>query len=206
LIVLAALIDTHDGAFHSGLLDAYDGRRLTPLARCFGGFWLGLLVYRASQSRRLMRLAAMPVLGIVLLGCLLGGLVVGVSDLLLYPLLPLLVLHLVAGRGPVAAALAWTPVWQLGVLSYAIYMLHPMLAPPLQSLSATLGSAAPPFIAAAIAALLVGTVLLMLSWLAYRYIEEPGRRWVRSVLPDQASYLVAARSRSALGGGGPSRS
>ena len=199
LVGLAAAADAHDGAFHGGSLDAYDGRRIAPLLRCFGGFWLGLLVYRASETPRLRGLASGQTLGIVLVALLLAGLAAGLPDLLLYPLLPVLMLHLVAERGVLARALAWGPIWRLGILSYAIYLLHPLLMAPFDRLDADLRDLLPAIAADAGVTVVIGVALLGICWAAFRFIEEPGRNWVRAVLTDQLAERIGRIARSALG-------
>jgi peptidoglycan/LPS O-acetylase OafA/YrhL len=48
LLVVVAAFDMHDGAYHSGSLDAYDGTHVSPLLRCLGGFILGMVTFRMS--------------------------------------------------------------------------------------------------------------------------------------------------------------
>jgi len=185
--LLAALLATvatvaltmHDGAYHSGPLDAYDGRTAEPLLRCLGGFTLGLVLCRAARSERLLALAshdATIAAGVLLL---ILGLVAEVHDLLVYPLFALLVIGLYGNRGIVSRIFGCRPVYRLGVLSYSVYLLHPYLVAPRAELQASLAPRLSAIGAGIGANLAVYGALLLAAALAYRSIEEPGRRWTQ---------------------------
>lgn len=174
-------LTAHDGAYHSGPLDAYDGATLEPLLRCFGGFVLGLVTYRLSGSPRASALAGHDVTIAAALALLVAGLACDVHDLLIYPLFALLVLGLFANRSYVGWLFGCRPVYWLGMVSYSIYLLHPYLVAPRSTLDASLQSFLPEPAAGVVTAIAIYGILALTSTLAYHLIEEPGRRWVRSL-------------------------
>lgn len=184
-----AALTSHDGAYHSGPLDAYDGATLEPLLRCLGGFVLGLVTYRLSRSPRVTGIAGhdLTIAGALVL--LVAGLAAGVHDLLIYPLFALLVLGLFANRGYVGWLFGCRPVYWLGVVSYSIYLLHPYLVAPRSTLDSYLQTLLPEPWSGLVTAALIYGLLLAASTLAYHVIEEPGRRWIRS-LKGQISPLA----------------
>lgn len=174
-------LTTHDGAYHSGPLDAYDGATLEPLLRCFGGFVLGLVTYRLSRSGRASIIAGHDITIAAALALLVTGLTVGAHDLLIYPLFALLVLGLFANRGYVGWLFGCRPVYWLGLVSYSIYLLHPYLVAPRSTLDTALQSLLPAPVAGLVTAIAIYGVLALTSTLAYHLIEEPGRRWIRGL-------------------------
>ena len=53
IILLASVAMTvmHDGAYHNGPLDAYDGTRLAPIMRCMGGFLWECWPFASARCR-----------------------------------------------------------------------------------------------------------------------------------------------------------
>jgi peptidoglycan/LPS O-acetylase OafA/YrhL len=105
------------------------------------------------------------------------GLRVGVPRLLLIdgllaPVFAALLVTLGSGTGP-ARWLTAKPLVALGEASYAMYMLHYPVALYLVELGLRVGSATH-FVATTAATILV-------SLLAYRFVEDPARRWLRGV-------------------------
>ncbi|MGH7126836.1 MAG: acyltransferase family protein, partial [Stellaceae bacterium] len=181
VVGVTVALTSHDGAYHSGPLDAYDGATLEPLLRCLGGFVLGLVTYRRSRSPRTVAIAGHDLTIAAALGLLVAGLAAGVHDVLIYPLFALLVLGLFGNRGYVGWLFGCRPVYWLGMVSYSIYLLHPYLVAPRSTLDGALQSALPEPWPGLITAALIYGLLLAASTLAYHAIEEPGRRWVRSL-------------------------
>lgn len=179
LVVGTAVLTAHDGAYHTGPLDAYDGRTLEPILRCLGGFVTGLLMYRLSRSDRVLAWTSRDLtIGIVVL-TLVAGFATGAQDLAVYPLFALLVLGLYGNRGCMGRLFGCRPVYWLGVVSYSLYLLHSYLLEPRNWLNHALSGWLPPVMADDTANATACIVLLCLSGLAYRWIEEPGRKWMR---------------------------
>lgn len=183
LLVAVVLLDHSDGETHRGALDAWDGRLLTPLMRCFAGFMLGVVTWRAAQSRRISAFMADDRVGLAIGAVLLVLLGSPAPDLAVVALFPPLVLHLASAKRGVPVRLFASPlmVWA-GVLSYAIYLLHPVFEPALYGLADLLGRRIPGLAAAAISGSLMVACLLALSAFVHFAIERPGRRWVMQLL------------------------
>jgi peptidoglycan/LPS O-acetylase OafA/YrhL len=168
LLVVVVLIDSHDGAYHSGALDAYDGAHVTPLLRCLGDFTLGLLVTRLLSAPFIADLAGRNAVTLSVITAVAAMFLSGVPDLLICLLFPALVLCLAANRD-IAGPLFANPIMhRLGVLSYSIYLLHGFLEFPAQRLSTLINGWG--------AAVIAWGGLILLAAFTYRFIEVPGRR------------------------------
>jgi peptidoglycan/LPS O-acetylase OafA/YrhL len=181
LLAAVAAIDLHDGAYHSGALDAYDGTRVTPLLRCLGGFLLGMLAFRANSSPTLAAIAEHGKVGVAVLVLLFAMLAAGTPDLAIVAVFPVMILCLSRGNGAAASIFSNPLMYVLGLLSYSVYLLHPLLQRPLAFTDWMLAGHLPTGFAEVLAPLLVVTVLLMLAGACYVFIEQPGRRAIRRV-------------------------
>ncbi|HTZ77825.1 MAG TPA: acyltransferase [Stellaceae bacterium] len=175
------ILTHHDGAYHSGPLDAYDGTTAEPVLRCLGGFTLGLVLCRAARSPRLLACISHDATIAAAVVLLVLGFAESRHDLLIYPLFAVLVLGLYGNRGIVGRCFGSRPVYRLGVLSYSIYLLHPYLVAPRADLDAWLRTRLSPLGADVGANVAVYGALLLAATLAYRAIEEPGRRWTQQL-------------------------
>jgi len=179
VITMIAALPDQDVVGRLGRLDAHDSASGLPLLRCLSEFCLGLLAYRAAPLLRLTPLvaggltASAAALIIVLLT--LPG-----TDVALVLLFSALILGLSQERGLVAKILGGPLLHGLGVLSYAIYLLHFRFIwlerVARDRLPATLSANT----REAIALVFVSTLLLATSFCAYAAIEKPGRRWLRT--------------------------
>ena len=101
---------------------------------------------------------------------------------MVYPLLPLVVLCAAGNRGRIARLLSAKPLHMLGVLSYAVYLLHYQLAGVIHWVEKALAAAGlPAVVYYPLAAALIYGVLLLAAGASHRFIELPGRRLVRSI-------------------------
>ena len=165
----------------AGALDVFEAGSLLPLLRCLAGFSLGLVIYRLSLLARCRALfSAGATLAVLLAGLLLAA-HLRAPDLVLYALFPPLVLALYYD-GKLARLLFGNGlIYQLGVISYSLYLVHPLFA-VLQARGEPmaerwLGPDARPLV-------LLVTILLTcgLAWLFYRLVEMPGRLYVQRFL------------------------
>ncbi len=164
----------------SGLLDFWRPTSLAPLLRCLVEFCFGLLTfrfYRTASTAWMNRFAAISPL--VLAG-MVGACLWPDTDLVWLALVPLLILGLAQDRGMVAGVLAWRPVHGLGVLSYSIYLVHPMLTKAVKVAGEALEARDVPY-APAIAVTVGCALVVVCAYAAYRIVERPGRRMLRRV-------------------------
>ncbi len=186
------------GPVRRGPLDIYFNYSVLPVLRCLAGFVLGMVAWRAGQMpglRQLMDRGAGWV-GPGALALMLASMLGRVHDLLIYPLLPVIVLGLHAGRGPLWAGFATGPVYRLGVMSYAIYLVHVVLLRLVP-----LGWGPFPLELAAYFA-----VVLAVALLAHHGVELPGRRllrgWGEALLARALPRPAAAAAPPLQGGPG----
>ena len=158
------------GLVRRGRLDIYFNYSLLPLLRCFAGVLVGMAAWRLGRTGLVQRVAAMPWTGPLAVAAMIGLMVGRVNDLLIYLLLPVIVLGLHYGRGPGWALFARGPVYRLGVLSYAIYLVHVAL------LSRFSFDWAPMGVELSVYLLEVALAATVAHWL----IERPGRHLLRS--------------------------
>jgi peptidoglycan/LPS O-acetylase OafA/YrhL len=181
LLAVATMTVMHDGAYHSGSLDAYDGTNLAPMMRCMGGFLLGMLTFRIGSIPAMTAIAARDSVGLLTLIALLGALAVGAPDLAVVALFPPVVMCLAQNLGAAAAIFANPVTYCLGVWSYAVYLLHPLLQKPRDMMDGVLDGYVSHGLAETFASLAVIVILLILSWVSYSRIEVPGRRVIQRV-------------------------
>jgi peptidoglycan/LPS O-acetylase OafA/YrhL len=179
LLVAVAAIDMHDGAYHSGSLDAYDGTHVTPLLRCLGGFILGMVTFRMSAF--LTTVASRDRVGLSILFLLVVMLAAGAPDLAVVSLFPAVVLWVSKNRG-IAESIFSNPImYGAGILSYSVYLLHPLLQKPMVITNQILENYLPHIFATGLSLFIVIAVLLILAGAAYNFIEKPGRRIIQHV-------------------------
>lgn len=168
-LLAVAVTLTPDGVGgRRGMLDIHMNWSVLPLLRCLGGFIIGLLLFRVVQNPAVLRFVALPWIGPVTAVLIVVMMGFRVPDLVIYPLLPLLIAALHHGDG-------WFPGWlasrlphRVGVLSYALYLVHyPVLAAvSWQMLPLGLGHVASMILC------------LALAHFAHMLIELPGRHAV----------------------------
>jgi peptidoglycan/LPS O-acetylase OafA/YrhL len=86
------------------------------------------------------------------------------------------------------------PLFRLGTLSYAIYLLHPFFQGPSQPLTAALAKTLPYTTAVVLAAALITTALLGTAAAANAWIERPGRALLRRIEPRQSTAPALSRN------------
>jgi peptidoglycan/LPS O-acetylase OafA/YrhL len=173
LLIVVVALDSHDGAYHSGAMDAYNGAHITPLLRCFGDFTLGLLVARLLAVPAATRLAARNAVTLGVIGTVGVLFLSGAPDLLICLSFPALVLCLATNQRIAEPFFANPLAHQLGVLSYSVYLLHGFVELPAQRLV--------PLIGGWPAAAFSWGGLILLAACTYRFIEVPGRRAISRI-------------------------
>ncbi len=182
LVLLSTTLVTPPArAMMHGPLDVWDNATTGPLLRCLGGFLLGLLTYRAAESRRVRAVAGSDGFAVATLILLAGGIFLGVNDLLLYAFFPVLVLCLYLNQGRVAAIAGSPPLRWLGVLSFGIYLIHSPTIEFLWPASQAWLAGQSKVLAGAASVVLCVLATLLLAQISHVAIEVPGRALVRRI-------------------------
>lgn len=183
------------------LLDLHVSWLGFPVWRCLPEFTLGLLAFRLSGTASGRYLAQSRWITPVLCLAILLLMTLPGTDAIVVLGFPLLLIGLAGDHLP--ARLLASPLAELaGKLSYSIYLVHGLLTGVLvhlhQSAQAA-GLAHAQSYAAAAGILLT----LVLAWFAYRWIEMPGRQWLRVLFASAKPVPSAPNSQKALSPAGP---
>lgn len=199
LLVLANLpaLAQHTGL--NGPLDLSSAGTVWPLLRCLLEFPLGLMTYRMAMAHSGWRKIFSPAASWILAITLFILLTIEGTDLLIVVLIPVLLLQLAHADTAVTRFFGSPPIFFLGKISYAIYLLHWSLL-PLQQLGHVFASALGPVAAKFATECLLYAVLLCGAMIAYRVIEMPGRRWVNHLASNLYSGQTAAVEQNAAMG------
>jgi peptidoglycan/LPS O-acetylase OafA/YrhL len=163
------------GRGSGGPLDVVNGNSLYPLLRAVAGFTLGLAIFRfgglvdrLSASAQDILVVAIP-LAIIAVG--LGD----ASDRLMY-LLYIPLVAVLSRDGRMAQLLFGNAlVYRLGIISYSIYLIHPLFISFTVRTWRHFGQIEWVYIAASLVAF---AIILVLAEVSYRFIEMPGRNWI----------------------------
>lgn len=160
-------------------LDIHDWTTLAPVVRCLADFVLGLIAYKVyAQLPGALSVLQRTGTGVAVTCIILVGMFLHGVDLLLVPLFFLLILHLSSDRGPIAAFLQWKPVYNLGLWSYAIYLVHYRTEAIWYFLSSKLEGPLPGWgHAAATTILCVSSVAVAIP--IHLFFEKPVQRYLR---------------------------
>ncbi len=181
LSLLAICAVAYSGQGIAGQLDVVLPSSPLPLLRCMAGFCLGVVCYRASSTplgRKLFSSSAcfLAALAVLVIASSIGG-----PDILLFLTFPVIVLGSAMESDAARVVLANRVIYHFGVISYSLYMLHPLVVP----VKARLEPVAERFVGHAAHPL---TLLfsLLLAWLGscllYGFVERPGRSYLQHVL------------------------
>lgn len=150
-----------------------------PVMRCVAGFSLGLLTWRLAAwppLRRLTQGDAPLAAALILLASLFAACDLDVMVALAFPIV---VICAANNDGRIGRALEAKPLVTLGVLSYAIYLVHfPLLNLIVPALRPTT-TALPPDLAAGATLAAVFTASLLSAAILHRLVEKPAHRAIR---------------------------
>jgi len=128
-------------------------------------------------------------------------------DILVLPLFCLVILSAALNDGWVQRVLTIRPLYRLGILSYSIYLVHTLLLRPWQLFYQKILHAQLSTGGAAVAVLLLLSIVIACSEVTYRWVETPGReafgrlaRRPRQVLSRRPSFGGEAEQALAAGG------
>jgi peptidoglycan/LPS O-acetylase OafA/YrhL len=171
----------------SGPLDVTSGDSFYPLLRAIAGFALGQAIFRFSVSVRPLPMIFQDMFVALILVAICVVAVISADDLPIYVLfIPLVAILSYDGR---LARLLFAngPIYDIGLISYSIYLLHPLFVSFAVLGYRHFGETRSSYI---ISMLICIAVIWILSKLSYRFVEMPGRRLI-------AELLSPRRERSA---------
>lgn len=118
----------------------------------------------------------------------------GAKGIYFIPFWVLLIVSLTFEQTRVARALSWGPLVKLGDISYSIYLMHILILWIFLLGRDLFPDFVAPFLALppAIAATFFLTVTTVVSWFTFKYIENPGRRFIRKKFDRKRPLAPAA--------------
>jgi peptidoglycan/LPS O-acetylase OafA/YrhL len=193
--VLAALLAVYaisiSGRGSSGPLDVVNGNSFYPLLRAVAGFTLGLAMFRFAGVIDRLSMTAQDVLLAVLLVAIIITISLAAGDRLLY-LLFIPLVAVLSRDGRLARALFGNAlVYRLGIISYSIYLIHPLFVSFAVGAWRHFGQTE---VAYLLASAVCFIVIWLLSELSYRFIEMPGRKAVVDLFIPKQAHAPSARS------------
>jgi peptidoglycan/LPS O-acetylase OafA/YrhL len=197
--VLAALLAivavSLSGRGSSGPLDVVDGDSFYPMLRAVAGFTLGLAIFRFAGVLDRLSATVQDLLLAVVLASILVTELLAAGDRLLY-LLFIPLVALLSRDGRLALALFGNPlVYRLGIISYSIYLIHPLFVSFAVRAWRHFGETETAYLAASAVCF---AAIWLLSEVSYRLIEMPGRRAIVGLVSpkqDRARSLTMESSR-----------
>jgi peptidoglycan/LPS O-acetylase OafA/YrhL len=163
----------------SGPLDVVSGDSFYPLLRAIAGFALGQAIFRFSGSLRPPPMIVQDLL-VVLIPLAIGVAAVFCSDDLPVYLLFIPLVGVLSYDGRLAQLLFGNKfIHDLGVISYSLYLLHPLFVSFAVRASRYFGASESSYLISTV--ICIATIWL-LSKLSYRFVEMPGRRAVVALL------------------------
>ena len=96
-------------------------------------------------------------------------------------LFPLLIISLAKNKSKVSRVLSFPIFYFLGTISFSLYLLHQLFRPTELALVQAFHPVALSGSEALLFAFLGSLSVLPFAWLAYRFIERPGRTFIRSL-------------------------
>jgi peptidoglycan/LPS O-acetylase OafA/YrhL len=170
---------SYSGQGSSGPLDAVDRNSFLPLCRAVIGFTLGLATLRYASYLDRLSATTQDVLVVAILALMIALAVFTAEDLPIY-LLFVPFIALLSRDSRVAQALFGNRlVYHLGVISYSIYLFHPLFLTFAERSSRHLGNTATVYV---LCTLVCFAAIWLLSYLSYRFVEMPGRQYVIGLL------------------------
>lgn len=156
----------------------------SPLLRCFSAYMLGVIACKIGQQwpgiiSALKRFSLLLAGTIVLLLCFSG------TEAIIIFLSFLLIIAISTDTDAVGQFMASKPVYFLGTISYSLYLIHPFFVDILESSYTYVTGDSWIFVGNCIYIL----ITILLSYLAYTYIEKPAQRLLNQRLSPYRSSI-----------------
>ncbi len=170
----------------SGPLDVTQVDSFLPLLRAVAGFTLGLATFRFAGYLDRLSALAQDVLVVIALVLIFAEAAFIANDLLVYVLfIPLIAILSRDGRA--AQFLFGNKLaYHLGLISYSIYLIHPLFLTFAERSSRHFGSTLTAYV---ICVLVSSAAIWLLSYLSYRFVEMPGRQFVIGLFAPRATAV-----------------
>lgn len=176
LIILTSLPILAHAPKRSGLLDIWNYTTVYPVVRCVADFILGIIVFQASKFKWIEYLTALKLFSPIL-GCIIiVSMFFNKADIFIVLLFSFFILALIPNDNLASKFMRIKPIYRLGEISYAIYLIHNQLNYLILFFAKQLI-----FIgfdknfANGLSILLFSLIVIGLSELSYRFIERPAR-------------------------------
>jgi peptidoglycan/LPS O-acetylase OafA/YrhL len=163
-----------------GPLDRFRG--FSALLRCFSEYIIGIVLYKIYAEYYLKyskyyHYAALPAALLILLFLFIPN-----TDVVIVFLFAVLIFSSSTDTGVVAKFLGSAPIYFLGEISYSLYVMHELVLRMIKYLYKHQLSGSHITI---VSATIIVLLLLLLSYLSYRFIEIPSRDYLRKKLEDR---------------------
>jgi peptidoglycan/LPS O-acetylase OafA/YrhL len=188
LALLGIYLISISGQGSSGPLDVIDRNSPLPLLRAIVGFTLGLATFRFAHHLDRLSATVQDILVIVVLAAMMAVAVFTKDDLPIY-LLFIPFIAILSRDGRVAQLLFGNRlVYHLGVISYSIYLIHPLFLTFAERSSRHVGNTLTAYVCCVLVSF---AAIWLLSYLSYRFIEIPGRQFVIGLLSPRTKAASA---------------
>ncbi|NNM59254.1 MAG: acyltransferase [Legionellales bacterium] len=189
LVHLPALINEPKRA---GLLDIWNYETVYPALRCIADFMLGMIVFRVSRLNWIKQITALNWFAPILFCLILTLMCIKQADILIVVLFPLFILALISETNLVSRIIGSLPVYRLGELSYAIYLIHNQMNYFMLVLVKKLVALGVNYTGTYVLAMLIfAVIVIILAEFAYRFIEKPARNYINNFVVKKSTPVLA---------------
>ncbi|BCK75676.1 peptidoglycan/LPS O-acetylase OafA/YrhL [Acetobacter aceti NBRC 14818] len=169
ILVLIIKIGENSGIQRKGPLDIFDPHSALPLMRCFAEFLLGMICYRITFSE--YGFFHSKLISVIIQSVTFASLFVSGMDIVSVFLFSSCLVTLTNERNYLSRIVSWTPIYYLGVWSYAIYLWHRSFLFMIGDVWNGHHTVLRPMI--------IFIILLIVSCLSYYFIEQPWQKKIR---------------------------
>ena len=162
---------------------------IPSILRCFSEFTIGMVAFRVYRLETIRRFFGHDAITFGLaIGCALSmALRVDVPAVAMFPAL---IISCALNQGRAAALLTTRVPYFLGVVSYSLYLIHSPLRPVELDLVRVVHPSPLSFSYALLFAAAGSASIVPFAWLAYNFVEKPGRTLGRSILSGRSRSVV----------------
>jgi peptidoglycan/LPS O-acetylase OafA/YrhL len=182
----------------SGPLDVTSGDSFYPLLRAIAGFALGQAIFRFCVSVPALPMVFQDILVVLILLAIAAVAAFSTADLPVYLLfIPLVAVLSYDGR---LARLLFAngPIYDIGLISYSLYLIHPLFVSFAVRVSRHFGGTEGSYL---VSMLICMAIIWLLSKLSYRFVEMPARKLIAELLSPKKRDRQRPADRTWSGGG-----